>query len=224
MRDGRGTLQHGLGVMTWHELDQYISARTLLSAIVQLGRKETNPVLMILGGTTPNMEHRYPPDGMSFAQDCWRAFYHSHETPDKAPNEHGHFHIFARKKKESDEWTHVVGLAVDIVGQPVEWFAANKWVVRGIWHPATYLKRHLPPLDPHEDKNLAAQWLAALLGTYRDEINDLLVARDSFVETHSEKDDHTDVFEDRSIWKLAKCHIDLQSKLESVLTHHDTAS
>jgi len=210
--------------MIWHELDEYISARSLLEAIVQMGRAETNPVLMILDGKMPNEIHRYPPDGISFAQDRWRAFYHSHETPDKAKGEHGHFHIFVRLKKNQDSWTHVAGLAVDTMGQPIEWFAANKWVVRGDWHSANHLKRHLPSLDTHGDSNLTAHWLAALIGTYRDEINDLLEKRDRFVEIHAEVGSKSNLFEDRLIWKLARSPIHLQTKLESILAPHENAS
>jgi len=211
-------------MMNWHELDEYISARFLLESIVKFGREETNPVLAILDGKAPNEEHRYPPDGISFAHDKWRAFYHSHETPDKAPGEHGHFHIFARLEKGQDSWTHVAGLAVDKIGQPIEWFAANKWVVRGEWQPAKYLKRHLPSLDIHGEKNLTAQWLASLLGTYRDEINNLLEERDRFVSFHRDETDQGGLFEDKSIWKLAKSPIELQSKLETILAPHSKAS
>lgn len=207
-----------INVMSLIEIDQYVSARFLLDAIVEFGRRETNPVLEILEGSVPSAEHRYPPEGLAFGQGNWRAFYHSHETPDAAPGEHGHFHIFARFDNSTDEWCHVAGLVIDREGQPIQWFAANHWVVRGAWHDADYMRHHMPHLDLHDEEMGVGRWLSALIGSYRDDIEEVLQSRDRKLQDLARSRDRADVLSDRNIWKLARSKIDLQNKLEEILS------
>lgn len=201
----------------WHQLNQTSSARDLLDCIVRFAQQETNPVLTILGNEAPHELHHYPPKGVTFGNGLWRAFYHSHETPVMDPAEHGHFHFFARFADASDEWTHIAGLAVDRFGQPIEWFSANQWVVNDVWRPAEYLEKHLPSPISQPGSSLVCNWMGAMLGAYRDEINKLLVERDHFVRQRAENSDQSDVLADRSLWRLSRQEIQLQSKLATAL-------
>ncbi len=208
----------------WPELDPYNSARDLLGSIVTFGENGTNPVLTILEDETPHETHRYPPEGIIFGDKLWRAYYHSHQTPENDPDEHGHFHIFTRFDEDGSDWTHVAGLSVDQFGQPLDWFMANKWVVSGAWHSAEFLSRNLTTPGVSSDANPVGHWIAAMLGTFRDEIDQMLIERDRFVAQHTNTSDRNDVFEDRSIWRLARHKIDLHSKLNNMLVHEQDGS
>jgi hypothetical protein len=195
-------------------------ALELLACLEDMGTRHSNPVLEVLpaeGGVMA--QHRYPPEGVRFAGDSWRAYYHCHDYPDRDTAEHGHFHIFLRVSENGtgmENWGHVAGLAMDKQGQPMHWFAVNRWVTDGAWLPSSALQEQVLALTLTDDKPIA-RWLLAMLKLYEKDLLQLLRARDDALAQCS-ADDTAALLEDRGLYGLASGNINLVSQLEAALT------
>jgi len=192
----------------------------LLACLEDMGSRRSNPVLEVLPAQGDVLaHHRYPPDGVSFADDTWRAYYHCHDYPDRDAAEHGHFHIFLRVSengKGMENWGHVAGLAMDKQGQPMRWFAVNRWVTDGVWLSSNALLDEVLALSQTDDKPVAC-WLLGMLKLYDKDLLHLLQARDDAFAQRS-ADDTAALLEDRYIYSLASGSINLVSQLEAALT------
>lgn len=197
-------------------------AEALFGCLQEMASCRTNAALLALAGVE-RLERgcRYPESGLMFAGNGWRAFYHCHDASSKAADEHGHFHIFTAVGKQS--WAHVAGLSIDIMGQPLEWFAVNRWVTGGPWLASGQLWQRLTTAIDSETDALAGRWLLALLQLDRSGLAELLTQRDSRVELHAGGGYAAKVLGDRSLYTLATRGIDLQSLLENAFVHPTTA-
>ena len=189
----------------------------LFQVIQNMGEVHTNPVLNFLG-EDPNIieNQKYPAGYLCFGGETWRAYYHCHAAPNKQMNEHGHFHIFARPRDEihnSNAWTHLVALAMDNMGQPLSWFTVNHWVTGKTWKSANELNVLLENLPIVRDASLTEQWLIAMLGFYRTNIQVLLENRDIQV-NKIKNETGTDISEDRNYYELSTRSINLLEELK----------
>jgi len=188
----------------------------LLSSIQQMAAQHSNAVLMVLSGVEHlETERRYPEAGLWFGHGHWRAYYHCHEAESMHALEHGHFHLFTDLGEQS--WAHVAGLSIDAEGQPLQWFAVNRWVTDGPWLVRDTFFEQLKWVSAAEETSLVADWLAILLQLYREPLYDLLHARDRRLEHLSPTDDLREVRDNREVYLLAVEAIDLQSTLEKQL-------
>jgi len=179
---------------------------------------DTNAVLLALAGVdVVETERRYPDDGLMFANKRWRAFYHCHEAATQHQNEHGHFHIFTSFGGE--QWAHVAGLAIDMYGQPLHWFAVNRWVTDGPWLGRKQFIHQLRTSAEDEQDSLLGRWLYVLLQLYQAELSDLLKSRDERVRSYAHKLDLASVLERQDIYTLATKEIELQAMLEKHLLY-----
>jgi hypothetical protein len=198
------------------ERHEIIWSQTLFACMQEMAERQTNPTLLILGGAESiTTDQRYPDESLYFGNEQWRVFYHCHDSPDKDPAEHGHFHLFAR---QGEDWAHVVAMSIDHMGQPLNWFCVNRWVTGGPWLSRDDLLQHLNSDHYSIDDPLVGRWLFAMLQVYRSLLLDLLQQRDrQFRSLAGERDPQT-VMEDRDIYTLASAPVDIQTTLEVCLS------
>ena len=197
-----------------HEQDQSWAAK-LVQCMNRMGARNTNAVLLSLNGTNRIKPYqRYPQSPYYFGDHHWRAFYHSHEAPVQETDEHGHFHFFTRANQK-DEWSHVIGLGMDCVGQPVRLFTTNLWVTDGKWFDASQLTNQIEILADSKGQEVVTEWFKYILLLYQYEIRELLTIRDNQVAKLFPK--HQDqCYLDRSIYYLSETKIDLREQLQAI--------
>ena len=197
--------------------DSYWSQQ-LFACLQQMAAHDTNAVLLALAGVdVVETERHYPDDGLMFANKRWRAFYHCHEAATQHENEHGHFHIFT--DIGGQQWAHVAALAIDVSGQPLHWFAVNRWVTDGPWLDRMQFAHQLHTATDNEQDPLVGRWLYAMLQIYQAEISDLLKSRDERVRSYTHKLEIASVLERQDIYTLAIKKIELHTMLEKHLLH-----
>ena len=197
-------------------------ALALYNCVLELGEQNSNPVLQVLAGETPVSKHKYPPgDHLEFGTEGWRAFYHSHTSPEQTVDEHGHFHLFAPVVDSvgKKSWTHVVALSMDGEGQPLRWFTVNRWVTDGIWLGAGELLQILRAQQEKPSQSLLARWLTAMVALYKPEIEMVLFERDRQLTRINDSPSGADILENREIYLLAEKPIDLLATLQSKLVN-----
>lgn len=194
----------------------------------------------------PLMLRVIPPEGATFwthypkgdARDKYckaRWYYHVHANGDRDADEHGHFHLFLHRSQlpdglEPKVWppqgeeakahvTHVIGLSIAHSGIPRAWFATNRFVTNEFLYPAQVMIEHLPAfnVDHTKEDELVNRFVTAMVALYRDEIAELLRARDArqadLVAQHGEQA----AYEKASgVDVLAQIPIDLDAKIGSL--------
>ena len=175
----------------------------LVDAGAQMAAKGLNPVTLAIGtfdaGSPFESWTHYPPGDARDSESGIQIYYHAH----RAGQEHGHFHIFLRAGDtasdliplpapgeppaalEADDLFHVVAVTMDATGLPIDLFTTNRWVTGETMVAATSI---LPLLDRLTctdafDAPLANQWFSDLFRLFRDDIAQLLVARDEALVT-----------------------------------------
>lgn len=181
-----------------------------------MGQQHTNIVLMSLNGARRVKPYqRYPDIPYSFGNQHWRAFYHSHESPENLNDEHGHYHFFTRQK-QGEEWSHVIAMGMSQHGQPTRLFTTNLWVTSGKWFETRLLIPQLNILSGSRDNDLATDWLKYVLLLFQFEISELLVARDNKVDRLF-PNHHEQCYLDRSVYYLSSMKINLKKQLLDTL-------
>jgi hypothetical protein len=196
--------------------DEVPSAVQLFDCIRQLGQQGSNPVYELLRDVPTFVRgDKYPQPALTFGEDRWRTYYHSHLAADADAGEHGHFHLFTRIGKG---WAHLAGLSMDAEGQPLRWFVTNGWVTGGCWFERCSLPGAISLLAPSDEPDVLRRWLASLLQVYQGELHDLLRVRDIHVTDLQQRRPEHQVLGDRSLYELACEPVDLTAKLTSLLT------
>ena len=195
-----------------------------------MAEAETNPVLQVIPENLVIEENKkYPAGLLQFNHLGWRAYYHCHPAS-RAGNhrfngEHGHFHIFVRikEKPESEQWSHLVALAMDHMGQPLGWFTVNHWVTGETWQDSDILSRHLESI-PYEQLehlksnktkiNIVERWLLSLLAVSRDKVKNVLFERDIILKQKQLNQTELDIKQDKGIYLLSEIPINLMDLLK----------
>lgn len=201
------------------------AAQRVLQCVQLLGELQSNPVLQVIAEYLPLTENdRYPPQLLQFTQLGLRGYYHCHPQQYRFEGEHGHFHLFVNTPDNPQEWSHLAGLCMDSMGQPLRWFMVNHWVTGESWLAATELRRQLQALcdnpalvDNALPLSLTENWLIAMLRLYHDEIEQLLVTRDQQLASRQASQPAQDIKTCREVYLLAEQPIDLQDKLSQCL-------
>ena len=191
-------------------------AEKVLETVHTMGKQHTNAVLLSLGDAKSIKPYqRYPDSAFYFSNDLWRAYYHSHGSTGDEAHEHGHFHFFARQT-ENDDWSHVVAIGMNNLGQPISLFTTNLWVTDGQWLDTQVAVRVFEQLETSADEDLPLCWFKYMLLLYREEIFELLFQRDQeFANLFPH--DRDQGFLDRSVYYLSMMDIDLNSQLFHML-------
>ena len=61
----------------------------------------------------------------------------------------------------------MAGLSIDASGQPLQWFAVNRWVTGGPWFAREDFLQQLGSAKQDEDDAPVGRWLFALLQLYQ---------------------------------------------------------
>ncbi len=198
-------------------------AQTLLACINAYAARQSNPVLALADTANGFVSGRkYPADPLRFGGLPLRAFYHCHAAPGAPAAEHGHFHVFVQGDASAGKWSHLAALSMDRTGQPMSWFAVNRWVTDGTWLPVPVAAQWLQQHDQGGEFDLLETWLFAMLAVYADEIVDLLRRRDrTLTEIKATRSDD-DILRDRDVYEFARSPINLLDKLSGVITLSDS--
>ncbi len=201
------------------------AAKDLLRVIQDLGDKHSNPVLEVLESRSTLMQqHKYFAHETEFTGRVLRAFYHCHPSPDHNADEHGHFHIFIRAPSaDALEWTHLAGVSMNNFGQPLRWFAVNRWVTAGPWLAANVLQTQLNRLPKATlSMDLTERWLIAMIRFYQAALHELLQERDRVLMDYQARAPSSHTLEDRDIYLLAENRIDLVLDLQQAAVMYAT--
>ena len=193
-----------------------MSAQTLVQCINQFALKDINPVITVLPDNgVLEFDRKYPQPMLTFSGLGLRAYYHCHTSASRPEIEHGHFHVFI--KTDNEEWSHLAGLSMDNLGQPIQWFTVNHWVTGEKWITADILERQLEKLlmgNKHE-LMLVEKWLLAMLEFYQQSLNHLLQERDQKINSLLAQKKLEAVLKDHVIYDLSQTKINLLNDLES---------
>jgi len=192
------------------------AARQLLACMTELGKRQSNAVLMSLAGAESIRPYqRYPSQPFYFADGSWRVYYHCHDADGKDAREYGHFHFFTRTSAEGT-WSHVVAMGINQVGLPISLFTTNLWVTDGAWFECDMLDQQLHLLQTSDDGELPLPWFKYMLLLYQDDLQLLLHERDRRLAALCPLNEEQ-CFTDRDIYLLSYMEIDVQQQLFSVL-------
>ncbi|SMH33170.1 DUF6969 family protein [Azospirillum agricola] len=186
-------------------------------------------------GTLYEWRH-YPPGDVYDAEYHAQYYYHCHPEGERPTGEHGHFHTFLRPHgmpsgvrpaplpdveppdSDNDALSHLIGIAMDVAGQPVRLFTTNRWVTGETWYKSAdvvamldgFVVDHARPSWP------ANRWISALVQLFRPQIVDLLHQRDRAIARWAE--DHPDsyVYEDRGLEVASQCFILVEEQIAEV--------
>ena len=200
-------------------------AGKLVQCMRKMGELHTNAVLLSLDGAKQIKPYQhYPESAYTFGGGDWKIFYHSHPSPDNETLEHGHFHFFTRTDRAegdpdsistSAEWSHVIAMGMNELGQPTRLFTTNLWVTDGEWFNPELSQQPFNKLRDSDEDDLSSTWFKYLLLIFEREIEWLISERDRVVRQHYP--DHQDqCYTDRSIYYLSSLDINLNEKLIEV--------
>jgi hypothetical protein len=145
-----------------------------------------------------------------------RFYYHAHAAEERAPLEHGHFHLFVPAPGEPQSLSHLVGLSIDAKGLPLRLFTTNRWVTGEAWRAADALARVVPHFTLHASGRLGpvARWLTGMVALYDDVITDLLHERDARLGRDPA------VLDDRTLHIVSELPVSLPERLRSIEALH----
>ena len=126
----------------------------------------------------------YPKNDAVDDEHQTRFFYHAHDHDEALPNEHGHFHVFAKSSgQRAQTYAHLVGISLNAMGEPTRLFTTNQWVTGESMQAAHVLAQVIDGFVVQCHGRLApiATWLTAVLGFYKDVIVKLLYQRDALL-------------------------------------------
>lgn len=197
--------------------------------------RESNRVLIrtgasvlteVLGGKPLTTDWAHFPDGDIFDQQSASQFYfHAHED---RSGEAGHFHTFLRapaireitgEDVEDSAVVHLIAVAIDRFGQPVELFTTNRWVTGETWFPAETV---IAALERFEIDHAAPSWplniwITELLRLFRPDITRLIEERDVFIDGRlAAGGSREDIFEDRAIEVCSSLRISLDRQFNKL--------
>lgn len=172
----------------------------LLASYAELASRSEHLFGSLLAGQAPRQWGHYPEDDAIDQASGWQWFYHSHAPQDRPQAaEHGHIHLFARRKlwsrrlRSSAEMAfsrlagaapathatrHLLCIGFDALGVPIRLFTVNAWVTGDRMLSAALSAELLENMKLNTGHPEADAVIATLLGIYRPEIRLLLAQRD----------------------------------------------
>jgi hypothetical protein len=178
-----------------------------------LAKTGDNVLLETLRGA-PSVEAwtHYPPGDVYDRESGAQWYYHCH-SPATDAAEHGHFHCFVRPSGDKGPVHHLVAAGVDPYGKLIRLFTVNHWVVGDDWLDAEATIPLLERFDAElaRPSYLVNRWLTAILRLYRDDIAELIKARDAALAAH-QPEAGTEIHEDRALEVTSELPVDLMAK------------
>ncbi len=213
-------------------MDQRQAALTVIETITAMAGEGVPLMQRVLPDTDVRFWQHYPDKDARDKRTRSRWYYHVHAPGDRDPGEHGHFHLFLHRTQLDDpaaftvapaagedapaHVTHIAGLSVNHIGIPISWFVTNRWVTDEFLYPAPFMAAHLARYDVDQtaEDSLVNRLLTAMVALYRDELVDLLHARDAAMVPLIEAQGPAAYEADNAV--LAIIPIDLDAKIESL--------
>ncbi len=193
-----------------------MTTQALIHCINSFASQDSNPVLSVLPeDDVVEFKRKYPDPQLSFSNMGLRVYYHYHTSSSRPEEEHGHFHIFL--ETDEKQWSHLAGLSMDNLGQPLQWFTVNHWVTGETWSNSKQLENKLGILLEKEPKGLklVEEWLLAMLGFYKQSLKETLTKKDQHIKTLTQEQGIDKTLQDRTIYLLSHQEINLFDDLKS---------
>ena len=206
----------------------------LLETYADLAQRRSHLFADLLGGQVPRQWRHYPEDDAIDPVGGFQWFYHAHAPQDRpAACEHGHIHLFARRKlwtrrlrsmreiafarlsgepPASHNPRHLLSIGFDAKGVPTTIFTVNSWVTgdRMLSAPLTAdILQHMT-LDTGNEAVDAV--IGSLVRLYREEIDGLLCQRDQALFAWP----GDQVLSDQRLELLSELRIDVDRKLRAI--------
>lgn len=200
--------------------DTTVASSLLNDCYALLSKTKSNVVWEILRQSETFTEWNHYPKGDVFDHDTHsQYFYHAH-PPDlgKRWPEHGHFHLFMRKKGipesiaptpllpfqqegKNDDLCHLIAVSMDKFGKPMRLFTTNRWVTGETWYSAAAIEQFIDQFAithawPSWPTNI---WITQLVQDYREQILTLLRERELTVERWQAAHPEVNAYEDRKL-------------------------
>ena len=225
-----------LDQLSQKQLEQMAAAGTqIIECYRVLQKAGLNIVGEVLKGQGKfyELEH-YPKDDVFDWDTHSQYYYHAHRTEHI---ENGHFHTFLRQSGMStgtvpvaydgeetwptgkDALSHLVGISMDAYGFPIGLFTTNRWVTAEVWYKyedviAMLGRFKIDHAFPSWPVNL---WISAMLILFRPQIAILLHQRDQVIADWADKNQNSDVFEDRKLDITSYTEINVEQQIKAVI-------
>lgn len=199
--------------------DRQAAAQQVLAQQLAYAERGTSLAQAALAGARQCVEWaHYPRSDVVDPVRGTRFYYHAHPAAERAPGEHGHFHIFAPHAAQGG-FFHLAGLSLDARGLPLRLFTTNQWVTGETWCDAATVLAALPGFAVETRGRLApvARWLGAALALWAPQLDALVRERDALVAERARREPRDAVLADRRLHIVSQCAVDLPSTLASAL-------
>jgi len=129
-----------------------------------------------------------------------------------APLKHPH------KKNDKRIGAHLVALAMDKKGFPIQLFTTNRWVTDETWYDAGTVISMLDSYNmDHTYPSWATnRWLSAMLRLFRPQIEELIHIRDKKIALWQKKYPKKDIFEDRKLEVTSTFPVSVEKQIRSL--------
>ncbi len=164
----------------------------------------------------------YPSHDLVDVATGYEVYYHAHKVDELSGNEHGHFHLFKRSPTLTEQFMHLIAIALDQKGLPVRLFTTNQWVTGETMGSAESLRDALRNFRVETGNSLdtLASWIQSLITLYQDEIEELIEERDRRLnQLASQAKSMASVLNDQSIHVLSQRQIHLLDDLSGPINH-----
>ncbi|MBP2290463.1 DUF6969 family protein [Azospirillum rugosum] len=227
-----------LSELSREELDEMAEAARELRTCQRVLTKTGDTVVgeLLRGHGTLYEWRHYPPGDVYDAEYHAQYYYHCHPETERPDGEHGHFHTFLRPlgmpagvapapledfeepENQNDALSHLVGIAMDVAGQPVRLFTTNRWVTGETWYAADDVIRMLDGfvVDHARPSWPANRWITALMRLFRPQIEALLRERDETIRHWAGRHPDGYVYEDRKLEVASQIMISVDEQIAAV--------
>lgn len=214
---------------------QVATGSRLLETYASLAQRREHLFGSLLDGDLPRQWGHYPEDDAIDLSSGFQWFYHSHSPEDRpGASEHGHIHLFARRKlwsrrlrsarelefgrldggAENPNTRHLLTIGFDVKGVPVSLFTVNSWVTGDLMLSAQTTAELLEQIEldtGHPDVDTVVESVVRIC---MKEIRSLLERRDAALWSFA----GGKVLANESLELLSEQVIDMDAKLSSLMT------
>ncbi|WP_051610649.1 hypothetical protein [Pandoraea sp. E26] len=209
----------------------------LLGTYASLAERGEHLFGSLLAGEHPTQWAHYPEDDAIDPSGGFQWFYHSHSPQDRSSSaEHGHIHLFARRKRwsrflsahsESEvhfsrlegapikkgDTRHLLAIGFDAKGLPTSLFTVNSWVTGDSMLSASSTAALLGRISLNTGHPHVDAVVQSVIRLYAGEIRGLLEERDRVLFGFA----GSEVLADESLEILSELSLDLDGKLAGEL-------
>lgn len=161
------------------------SATELASIQTRYAEKGLSICEVALCGSKEFVEwQHYPKNDLTAPKSGYEFYYHAHSSSEMPNGEHGHFHLFKRDAKGSNDFFHLIGIALNQKGMPVRLFTTNQWVTGESLVPAKTVLKALKGFNMNAKGRMAplARWVSSLTKLFFVEMGLLIHERDQRIQ------------------------------------------